>query len=338
MASAFEQAVLDGIELLRQLPRERAQAAEARQGLAAFRRAHPDVQVELVTDWSGGEARVDHDLLIRDEQRGTLALSQARDGGSPWNLQHAEHWAAQRVLTLDGQPLTVHDALRLWQARAAFGPGLMDELLDEALVARVLADDDAEVGTDEAQRAADAIRRRLGLRQRAQTIAWLERHGLSLAGFEDLVRREARHERWLDRLFAADGRAHFEQHRAEFERVAVFLVHGEWSALDDLAAEARSGASLLAAVGERLRAGAPGSLAGTLERRFVWQLPEPLRAVAPPQVVGPWQEGDRPWLAQVLARSASELDAEVRRSVRAVLFERWLAHARAAADIRWHWL
>ena len=338
MRSAFEQAVLVGIELLRELPRERTQVDEARRRLAAFRREHPGVQVELVTDWSGGSARVDYDLLIRDGQRGTLALSHARDGGSPWSIEHAEHWAAQRLLTVDGQPLSVHDALRLWQARAALGPSLMDELLDEALVAGALADDDAEVGPDEAQRAADAIRRRLGLGERVRTLAWLERHGLSRAGFEELARREARRERWLDRMFAAEGRAHFEQHRDEFECVDVFLVHGAVGTLEELAAEARSGGSLLAAVGERLRAGAAGALEGTLERRFSWQLPDLLRSAAPLQVVGPWQEGDRCWLAQVLARSASELDAEVRRSVRSVLFERWLAHARAAADVRWHWL
>jgi putative peptide maturation system protein len=336
--SAFEQAVLDGVELLRELPRERAQADETRQRLDAFRREHPGVQVELVTDWSGGPTRVDYDLLIRDDARGTLALSHARDGGSPWSIEHAEHWAAQRVLTVDGQPLTMHDALRIWQARAALGPSLMDELLDDALVARALADDDAEVGADEAQRAADAIRRRLGLRERARTLGWLERHGLSPAGFEELARREARRQSWLDRMFAAEGRAYFEQHPDEFERVDVFLVHGAVSALEELAAEARSGGSLLAAVGERLRAGSASPLEGALERRFSRQLPDQLRSAAALEVVGPWQAGDRPWLAQVLARAASELDAEVRQSLRSALFERWLARARAAADVRWHWL
>lgn len=330
--------MLDGIALLRELPRERTHVDEARRRLAGFRCEHPQVQAELVTDWSGAGARVDHDLLLRDGQRGTLALSLAGDGGSPWNLQHAEHWAAQRVLTVDGQALSIHAALRFWQARAALGPGLMEELLDEALVAGRLSDDDAEVSPDEAQRAADAIRRRRGLRERGPTLEWLARHGLSLAGFEELARREARRERWLDRTFAADGRAYFEQHRDDFERVDVFTVHGEASALDGLGAAARSGASLPAVVAEQLRAGATAPLEGTLARRFAWQLPELQRAAACGQVVGPWQDGARAGLAQVLARSPSGFDAEVRRSVRSALFERWLERARATADVRWHWL
>jgi hypothetical protein len=40
----------------------------------------------------------------------------------------------------------------------------------------------------------------------------------------------------------------------------------------------------------------------------------------------------------VLARSPRELDDEVRRSVQSRLLREWLDRARAAADIRWHWL
>lgn len=338
MAGAFEQAVLDGVELLRQLPRERARVDEARRRVAVFRREHPGVSVELVTDASGGSSSVDHDLLIRDGQRGTLALSLAPDDGSPWSLQHAEHWAAQRVLTVDGRALTLHDALRLWQARAACGPGLMDELLDEALVADALEEDETEAGAAELQRAADAIRRRLGLHDRARTLEWLARHGLSPAGLEALARRELRRERWLDRLFAADGRAHFEAHPADFERVQAFVVRGQPAALEELARAARACESLWVATGERLRGGAAPPLEGTLERRFARDWPAPLRAAAPSHLVGPCREGDRAWLAQVLAREASRFDEEVRRSVRAALLERWLARARSAADVRWHWL
>ncbi len=338
MAGAFERAVLDGVELLRQLPRERARAAEARRRLADFRREHPDVQAELVADGSGGPTSVDHDLLVRDGQRGTLALSLARDDGSPWSVQHAEHWAAQRVLSLDGQPLTIHDALRLWQARAACAPGLMDELLDEALVTRALAEDEALVEAEELQRAADGIRRSLGLHDRARTLDWLACHGLSATGLEDLARRQVRRDRWLDRLFAADGRAHFEAHRSDFERVHAFVVRGQPGALEELARAVRPGESLLVATGQRLSASGADPLEGTLERRLARDWPVPLRAAAPLQLVGPWRAGAGAWLAQVLAREASRFDGEVRRSVRAALFERWLAHARAAADVRWHWL
>ena len=338
MTNAFEQAVLDGICLLRALPRGRAGFGEARESLAAFRREHPEVRAELVTDWSSGPARVDYDLLLRDDAHGNLALSTAPGAPSPWSVEHAEHWAAQRVLTVDGFPLTVHDALRLWQARATIEPGAMDELLDQALLARVVADDDGNVGTEELQHAADAIRRRLGLRGRTRTMRWLEEHGLSLASFEELARQEVRLDRWLDRMFDADGDSTFEKHRGDFERIDVVFVVGASGLLEGLREKAASGASLLALVEERLRSQSPDGIEARIERRHAWELPEPVREAMPFQVVGPLETRGRLWLAQVISRSASELDGDVKRSVRSFLLRRWLDHARAAADIRWHWL
>lgn len=198
----FQQAVLDGIELLRSLPREREQTGEARARFAAFQKANPDIHAELVTDWSTASAHVSYDLLLRDEGHGTLALSHAALPQSPWNVEHAEHWTAQRVLTIDGQALSVHDALRIWQARAAAQPTLMDELLDEAILARAVAEYETDVSDAEAQRAADAIRRRLGLHDSARTMRWLQEHGLSLTGFEELARREAKQQKFLLHLQA----------------------------------------------------------------------------------------------------------------------------------------
>ena len=338
VTNGFERAVLDGIGLLRALPRHRTGSGVAREGLAAFRREHPEVQADLVTDWSGGPAQLDYDLLLRDEAHGTLALSNAPGETGPWSVEHAEHWAAQRVLTVDGVPLTVHDALRLWQARAAVEPGAMDELLDQALLARVVPDDDGDVGTEELQRAANAIRRRLGLHGRTKTMRWLEEHGLSLASFEELARRELRLDRWLDRMFDADGVATFEEHRGEFERIDLAFVYGAQGVLEGLREEAASGRSLVALVEERLRSRSSDGIEVRIERRRAWELPGPVREATPLLVVGPLETGGRLWLAQVISRSASELDDDARRSVRSFLRRRWLDHARAAADIRWHWL
>ena len=336
MAAAFEQAVLGGLALLRELARGPAPAAEVRRRLAAFRHEHPEVEAELVSD-ATGPASVAHDLLLRDEPHGTLALSLARDDGSPWGLQHAEHWAAQRVLTLDGRPLRMHEALGLWQALAARGPGAMDELLDEALLAPRLEEDDGALDDAEVQRAADGLRRRLGLRARARTLEWLGRHGLTPAGFEELARRELRRERFLERLFAAEGPGFFEARRADFARLNVVVVHGLPAEVAALAPAALGRDSLLAAYEERLRAGA-GSLRVSAGCWLARELPAALRGLPAPGWVGPWRDGDESALAQVLSIEAARLDPETRRAVRSALLERWLAHARTAADVRWHWL
>lgn len=336
--SAFEQAVMQGVALLRELPRDRGQIDEARARFRAFRAAHLTVQAELVTDWTPASTRVDYDLLLRDEGHGTLALSHTKSAHSPWSIERAEHWAAQRVLTIDDQVLSVHDALRIWQHEAAHEPGLMQKLLDEALIARATPDDDAEVSDEELQRSADGLRRRLGLHDSARTRAWLTQHGLSLAGLEDLARRAVLRERWLQRMFDADGEAYFERHPRELERVQVCFAYADENVLEALKSKVGPGRSLLGAIEDSLQAGAAEAIEAKLTACFACELPSRLGDASLLETVGPFQMQGRWVLAQLLSRKACKYEGEVRRAVQTRLFTRWLERERAAADIRWHWL
>jgi len=337
MTSVFEQAVREGVALLRELPRDRAQIDEARARFRAFRAAHLTVQMELVTDWTPASTQVDYDLLLRDEGHGTLALSHTKALHSPWSIERAEHWAAQRVLTIDEHVLSLHDALRIWQREAAHEPGLMQKLLDEALIARAMPDDD-DVSDGELQCSADALRRRLGLHDSARTQAWLTQHGLSVAGLEDLARRAVLRERWLQRMFGAEGEAYFEQHQRELERVQVCFAYADEGVLEALKRKVGPGCSLLGAIEDSLQAGAGEAIEAKLTACFARELPSLLGGTGLLETVGPFQMQGRWVLAQVLSRTASTYEGEVRRAVQTRLFTRWLERERAAADIRWHWL
>lgn len=344
MPSAFEKAVLAGIRFLRELPRGRAEMVEAQKRLHAFRAAHR-VRADLVADWTSASRRVDYDLLLPDDTHGTLALSQAQPASSPWNSAHAEHWAAQRVATIDGEALSVHDALRLWQARAALGPSWMQALLDEALLSRAQADEeesgeDVEGADEEAVKArAREIRGRLGLGSPAQVQSWLREHGLPATGLEDLARAEVQRERWLDRLFAADGAAFFEKNQRDFDSVTVAWAIGPKGALTRLATRRRAGASLLATVERSVRARGAELIEAKLERCSAWQLPAAMRRASPGAWVGPVVVEGKPRIGEVLTRSPRDLgDEDIRATVRDRLLARWLRRARASSHVQWHWL
>lgn len=338
MTSAFERAVQEGVALLRELPRERTQIDDARARFRAFRAAHLTVQIELVTDWTPASTRVNYDLLFRDEGHGTLALSHTKSEHSPWSIERAEHWAAQRVLTIDGHVLSVHDALRIWQHEAAREPGLMQKLLDEALIARAMPDDDAEVSDEVLQRSADGLRRRLGLYDSARTQAFLAQHGLTVAGLEDLARHAVLREGWLQRMFAAEGEAYFEQHQRELERVQVCFAYADESVLDALKRKVAPRCSLLGAIEASVQTSTAEAIEAKLTLCFASELPSRLRDTGLLELVGPFQMQGRWVLAQVLSRKASKYEGEVRRAVQTRLFARWLERERAAAEIRWHWL
>ncbi|HXI19701.1 MAG TPA: hypothetical protein VNH46_01365, partial [Gemmatimonadales bacterium] len=48
--------------------------------------------------------------------------------------------------------------------------------------------------------------------------------------------------------------------------------------------------------------------------------------------------GPDTWVAEVLSRVPTPLDAPTRRAIQDHLFHQWLARRRKEATIRWHWV
>src|SRR4051812_25408887 len=125
MQTAFDVALMHGILLLRGLPRRREEGAEARKGMDSFRTAPPGGRADLLVDKPPASRKVDYDLLLTHPDGGTVALTWRADEGIPWSVQYADHWAANYVVTVDADHVTVQEALLALKLAGRRHPDLM---------------------------------------------------------------------------------------------------------------------------------------------------------------------------------------------------------------------
>jgi putative peptide maturation system protein len=323
--------------LLQRLGRERDDVAEARVAVERFAEGYPGVEIHLLVDQPPGSPWVDYDLLVSDGPAGTVALSWRADGGVPWSVRHTEHWAASFVVGVNGRYLTVQDALRALQYRTVARSDLLDELVDELLIAQALEEDPVPVGDEEIQRTADAFRRAHGLHSVVVFERWRQEVGLSEDAFIGWMRRMFERSKLSRRVAAPDVEAHFARHAKAYDTVVLARAETPDRALAQELFEDAAADGLARVVERRLAAGDAPSVRVVVERLYVDQLPEAWRSTGPGQLVAP-DEGPRGYaVAEFYVRTGAVLDRETRNRVEARLFRSWLDERRATAVITWHW-
>jgi putative peptide maturation system protein len=324
----------DAVTLLRDLPRDRHAAPEARRRVAAWNQARPAVAVRLVVDAPPGSVRIDHDLLVTFPGVGTLALSWREDTGSPWLVCYADHWAANFVLTLDDERrLTVQQALLLLRSVSDARPDLMTKMVDHLILEELGDDETLAASSSELQGAADQFRRNHGLTTAVATETWLAEHRLSEAALTEMIEQSVRIEKGKDRLGDARIAALFESDRPQFDRVQVVQVVLASSDRATVAArEARTHGLLGVVHGLAMHETA------SVTTRFARDLPSSLKMAKPGEIVGPILDGATCVLYQVLDRRAAQLDEETRALARQLVCDAWIAERRARAVVRWHWV
>src|SRR6185503_2672264 len=135
-----------------------------------------------------GEERADYDVLL-DAGGGTLAVSWSADDASPWFVDHADHWAANNVVTVNRSSLTVQEALQVVRIAGTSYPDLHDLLIRDVLRREAMGDLEViEVSAGEVQQAADDFRQANGLHSAEATHRWLVERGLSVRTFQGLLR------------------------------------------------------------------------------------------------------------------------------------------------------
>jgi hypothetical protein len=127
------------------------------------------------------------------------------------------------VVSLGELSVSLHDCLAALQRRARLLPLLREVVVEEFLLQRA-AELGLVVAREELQRAADAFRRRHGLTGAEQTQAWLRQQGLSVAAFEQVVERDLLLDKLKDHLFNERIAPHFEQHRADYDRLRLLQL------------------------------------------------------------------------------------------------------------------
>ncbi|NUR83985.1 MAG: TIGR04500 family putative peptide maturation system protein, partial [Nonomuraea sp.] len=215
------------MQLLRGLTRRRSAVAEARRVAGGWASAHPALAAQLVASPRPGSTLVDYDLLIDDPAGGgTIMLGVQVDDGASWLVDHATHWAASRLLTVDGTPVSISEAMLMLRSLTRPGLSPQDELVRFCVLRNAAARE--QVTLDDVQAAADGFRRRRGLTGRDDMRAWLDRMGMSAEAFHDHMSASARDHRFRTRTRAELAPGHLARHRDRFARVrAVWAVSAD---------------------------------------------------------------------------------------------------------------
>ncbi|MGY2051390.1 TIGR04500 family putative peptide maturation system protein [Methylobacterium sp. JK268] len=338
MRDDFEGLTLrEAARLLRDLPPGRAGVPEARARIAAWGAARPDLRPQLMVHREPGSARIEYDLMLDDPEGGTLGLCWRADDGVPWLVAQAQHWAANAVLTVDGESVTVQEALRQLRVSAQAHPDLVSDLIDQKILFAALRQDGPEVGAAELQEAADRFRAARGLHAAADMLRWLEESGLNAEQFEALLTLTVEVRRFKDALAEPQIAPRFEAERGRWDRVRLIEVEGlDAPAAAALLAQAREVGLAAAACAVAEGADLP-RFGGALATRFAHRLPEAVREAPPGAILGPFGSGGNLRLVEVLGRAPAALDEETRGALREEIVAAWLAERRAAAQVEWHW-
>lgn len=330
--NGFPETLAEAVELLRGLPRRRAGVDQARRSVAEWRAAHPDSRAQLVVDARPGSPVVDYDLLLEHPDGGTVAVTASTEDGVPWTVDHSTHWAASKVVAVDGLQLSVQTALLTLRALADRDRTLQDDLIDHCLLVLAAAEE-PDPSQEELQQASDDFRRRRGLHTAVAMRHWLEEVNLTPDAYQNHLYSLAKMRRFRTRLESESAKSYFADHSAEFDRVSAVWAVGPQARLAELAGDGDPFAALAAAV-----ARPSGELTVHVAERAARELPAPLREAALGVPVGPVAHGEAYLFGALCDRRPAEPVAGTLAAAGRAAFAAFLARRRAEAVIEWFWL
>ena len=325
-----------------QMQQDRLAPKQARRIIDGLRHAAPQLPVNLIWNQRPYDATIAYTLLVRDPERGTVALSFAPNGSLPWPLRTAQPWRERDVLRVNGVTLAVEQASAMIDALWT-DSRLRQTLIDACLIEERLRTDPPAISDDDIEDAIDAFRRAHGLLEEWQTLEWLRDRGMTVAGLESLAERAAsiralRRQLASDRIdveVAANGR------QFDHADVALFEVAHDHEATS---------------IRHRIEIGATEFFSAAIERflergqpRAQWLLRtvfgfectpgegDLLLSSKPASIVAPLHLEGRVWVARVLKAASHTVDPTAREACERWMFERWLATQREHAIVDWNW-
>jgi putative peptide maturation system protein len=345
MNEPMQHAVIDVLEFLVGLTRERAKPDTARGRLQGLRQRHPELTLDLLSEVENYDQSVHYDVLIRRTGEGTTSLSYCPEPAIPWPMRGVHRWSDADLVRVNSIVLKVDQAIALldflWEDTR-----LIERLLNTCVVQEEL--ERAPIGLSDAehQRALDEFRIANKLFSADETRAWIERRGLTQEKLESYVQHKAVLAKLRDRITADRVEEYFKLHRPDFDRASIagFKVTTE-SRARRLAEQFRTEGLEFFAAAERChteeveRGTWPAScLFSTIARREARpELRDALFAAGIGQVLGPIAVGERFEFVRVIAISPAQLDSHTRNMIRDFLLEEWLADRRRSAKIEWYW-
>ena len=345
----------DAIGLLLELPSALSQRTTRQHLLAQLRQRHPHMGIDLITVPRADGHHADHALLLRDPDGVVVKLAALRNQGEPWQVSTAEPWAADTLLSVEDEHLSIHSCiLYLDDSLRGSGASQALELENRLLLQTELKQRDLPVEEADLDRLEHRFRRHHGLLARTSMLRWLEEKGLSYRDYRDLMALNLRldllrhqicgqqRQRWLGEhpqlqrclllscCLPPCSDAQARQWLAEITwQQGSLSLSSRWLAQSQLRVELQS--EWLVHVVERL------------------QQPEGLEAgpsAAHGEGESPGQSwlrledgacGQQQWCRIVDQWSVATADPDLAELVDQLVFEDWLRHRRAQAKVRWHW-
>ena len=103
-------------------------------------------------------------------------------------------------------------------------PSVIEEIVTRKVIADAAAEASIKVETEELQKAADSIRLMSKLKSADDTWAWLQKHGLSLDDFEELIYNNVISGKLAQHLFADKVEPFFVEHQLDYAGVVMYEV------------------------------------------------------------------------------------------------------------------
>ncbi len=103
-------------------------------------------------------------------------------------------------------------------------PSVIEEIVTRKIIADAAAEAGIKVETEELQKAADNIRIMGKLKSADDTWAWLQKHGLSLDDFEELIYNNVISGKLAQHLFADKVEPFFVEHQLDYAGVVMYEV------------------------------------------------------------------------------------------------------------------
>jgi putative peptide maturation system protein len=217
-------------------------------------------------------------------------------------------------------------------------PDLMEQIVEQQLIAMSIEADPPSVSQAELQDAADTFRSSRGLLKAEAMQRQLQEWGLTPVQFQEMVKQAIEREKLQDAVTERDIEPFFIANMGGFERIQYFRVTVPTARLAESlarhAAEAGLMTAAIALVGDPAAVGVQTEFTS----RFARDLPGDLAVALPEVIIGPTRESGTWSLSQVFARQPATLDDETRGAVRQLLYRRWLQQRREGATVEWHWL
>ncbi|MGN5237722.1 TIGR04500 family putative peptide maturation system protein [Rhodococcus sp. SJ-3] len=320
---------------------------DSSESLRLLRESNSDLRIRLIRHVEPFDGSSQSALLITDTEGNVTTVSWSPPSTVPWPLRGARRAGESTLLSVDGETLTVGDAILhldgMWDR-----PDLLTGLIDACVIRIELEEDPVELTDAQMQEALDAFRRARGLLTRDATEAWMAQNHLSPNMFERTVRHEAELAILRRRVVGDRACAWLREHGETLDRARITR------AVFPSRAEAREFAARVADVDSfdaddaiRYFAGELGLAVadGRGQAEFCdvkrsdlhGELANSVFAAAPGTVIAAETGDGECEVVQVLAVYRSRLDATALHIVERRLFGEWLAERRRAARVEWFW-